>query len=210
MNTETRTVKSSHATGAYGCNEILSCSLQEIDNKGLRLATLYGNELYQHCERVARLCIQIGQCYNFNLNELIHLGIGAYLHDIGKCEITGRIMDKPGRLSRTEYQLVQSHPSIGFRRLQEYGFSEDIMNMVLYHHERLDGSGYPTGKSDIDIFTQILTVADIYDAAGNKRVYHEGRSEEEVFDILAQTEGINQVAVRILKQLVKEGETTYE
>ena len=199
MNTETRTVKSSHATGTYECNEILSCSLQEIDNKGLRLATLYGNELYQHCERVARLCIQIGQCYNFNL-------IGAYLHDIGKCEITGRIMDKPGRLSRTEYQLVQSHPSIGFRRLQEYGFAEDVMNMVLYHHERLDGSGYPTGKSDIDIFTQILTVADIYEAAKSKRVYHEDRSDDEVFGILTQTDGINQVAVKLLRQLIGEEE----
>lgn len=184
--------------------EILSCSMQEIRNKGLQLVNLYDAQLYRHCEQVADLCIQLGQKYNFNLNELIHLGIGAYLHDIGKCEITNRIMDKPDKLSRSEYQLVQSHPSIGFRQLQGYGFSPDIMDMVLYHHERLDGSGYPTGKCDIDIFTQILTVADIYEAAKSKRVYHEGRSEEEVFAILEQTKGINQVAVQLLKQFVRE------
>lgn len=184
--------------------EILSCSLQEINDKGLQLTTLYDEPLYNHCEHVADLCVRLGQKYNFNLNELIHLGMGAYLHDIGKCKITKRIMDKPGKLSHTEYQLVQSHPSIGFRQLQEYGFPMDIMNMVLYHHERLDGSGYPTGKSDIDIFTQILTVADIYDATGSQRVYHEKRTQEEVFDILEKTEGINQVAVRLLKQLVRE------
>lgn len=190
-------------------NHILQYSQKEILAKGICIGETYTRDLMAHTERVAAIAVLLGILYQFNLDTLIHLGIGGYLHDIGKCDITSRILDKPKRLSSTEYQLVQSHPSIGYRNLQPYGFSEDIMDMVLYHHEKLDGSGYPTGKTSLPIEVQLLTIADMLDAILSKRVYHESRSPKEVFAILEQEKGLNQTAITILKSVWQTKSASY-
>ena len=178
---------------------VLEYCRREISARGLNLSRLYPEELYRHCEQVAILSILLGILYDFDLHRLLNLGMGGYLHDIGKCEIAGFVLDKPGLLDQTECQLIQAHPSIGYRRLQPYAFDEEITDCVLWHHEKLDGGGYPTGRKDIPILVQLVTIADMFDAIYRKRVYHEDRTLEEVFHILDVSPGLNETAVDILK-----------
>lgn len=189
--------------------EAVACCMayakMEIADRGLDLKSMYSVDLYGHCEHVAKLALVLGSAYQFNLNELVQLGMGGLLHDIGKCEITDKIIKKPSRLDDEEYQLVQSHPSIGHRILKPYGFSADVMDMVLYHHERLDGSGYPTGNYDISIYVQIIAVADMFDAIYCECVYHGKRTMEEALSIMETTEGLNKIALDILKSLPYSG-----
>lgn len=173
----------------------------EIMEKGLDLKSMCSVDLYGHCEHVAKLALVLGSAYQMNLHELVQLGMGGMLHDIGKCEITDKVMNKPGVLDDSEYQLVQSHTSIGYRILKPYGFTGDVMDMVLYHHERLDGGGYPTGNSDLSVYVQLIAVSDVFDAIYSERVYHEKHTLEETLAIIDGIPGLNKVALDILKSL---------
>lgn len=185
------------------CKEILSIiefGHQNISQKGVKIEELYSEELLQHCGRVALLSVFLGMEYRMDIDKLINISMGALLHDFGKCAISDEILNKPDALSNTEYQLIQSHPSIGCRLLKNYGFSEDVLNMVLHHHEKLDGSGYPTGETNLSIETQLITIADMFDAILSKRVYHEAHTFSETVDILQKSQGLNLVALEILKK----------
>lgn len=179
---------------------ILYFCQQEIIKKGIILRELYNQDLKEHCNHVAMLAVYMGILYNLDKDRLIHLGIGSLLHDIGKCSITQKVLNKPTSLSETEFQLVQSHSSIGYRALKPYGFSEDILDMVLYHHEKLDGSGYPTGETQLSIEVQLLTIADMFDAIISKRVYHKSHTFMETINILEKSKGLNMTAIGILKK----------
>lgn len=175
-----------------------------LHSKGLYLKKLYSSDLYGHCNRVARHAILVGVAYNFDLQRLVDLGVGSLLHDFGKKDIENNILYKVGALSTSEWQLVQSHPSIGYRLLKDYGFSKDVVKIIAEHHEKLDGSGYPIGVDNLSIFTQIVTVCDMHDGIVSKRCYHDCRTECDVFHILRETDGINQLVVSVLEDIVKQ------
>lgn len=129
-----------------------------------------------HSERVAELGGKIARAMGISQKEIDTIVRGGLLHDIGKIGIPVAILDKPGKLNDAEYSEIKNHPAIGATILEPIKAYQDILPLVLHHHEKYDGSGYPDGlKSDvIDIRARILAVADVWDALVSDRPYREG------------------------------------
>jgi HD-GYP domain-containing protein (c-di-GMP phosphodiesterase class II) len=130
----------------------------------------------EHTRRVATLAVEIGEQMNLSRTRLRGLAIGGLLHDIGKLSIPDAILQKPGPLDDDEFAVIKEHPQRGKELLEELGgFDESITRLVLDHHERLDGRGYPRGlhADDLDLATRILAVSDVYDALVSPRVYRD-------------------------------------
>jgi putative nucleotidyltransferase with HDIG domain len=119
-------------------------------------------------------------------NKLVHLTRGALLHDVGKIGIPDEILLKAGKLSDQEWEKMRKHPVYGYNMLREIKFLEKSMDIVLYHHERWDGKGYPKGlKGDeIPIGARIFAVIDAFDAITSNRVYRNAQSFDKAFEIL--------------------------
>lgn len=183
---------------------VLLLSQGIIEDKGIALKNSYSSDLYRHCENVAQLSVRLGIFYNLNLQELTDLGVGGLLHDYGKISITDNILNKPSGLSDMEFYLMQAHPSRGYRDLKKYGFNSNIMDIVLKHHEKLDGSGYPSALSDLSILVQITTVSDMFDAIHSKRSYHDPVTIENTIEVLKGSPGLNQVIIKVLSDLLSE------
>ena len=126
-----------------------------------------------HERRVSELAVAIGREMGMADDDLEGLRLGALIHDIGKVAVPAEILAKPGRLSDVEFTLVEQHSPRGFDILQSIEFAWPIADMVLQHHERLDGSGYPQGLSGDQILPQarILAVADVVEAMSSHRPY---------------------------------------
>lgn len=100
-----------------------------------------------------------------------HIGIGALLHDIGKSKVRQNILTKPGSLSPVEFDEIKKHPIHGVEMCQYMDLEQSVSQCVLFHHEKLDGSGYPTGTKNIPRHVQVVTVADMFDAITCERPY---------------------------------------
>jgi putative nucleotidyltransferase with HDIG domain len=124
--------------------------------------------------------------------DLEGLRMGAYLHDLGKLAIPDSILLKPGTLTDAEWRIMQSHCDIGFGMLENLGFlSQTARNIVRYHHERVDGSGYPFGlKGDeIPLEARLFAVVDVYDALVHSRPYKAAWSHQEALRELRRQSG---------------------
>lgn len=144
-----------------------------------------------HSTRVTEMALKIGAALAVSPKKLDDLHRAALLHDIGKVGIPLSILDKPEVLDDEEYELIKKHPSMGARILEPIASYKDIIPMVLQHHERFDGKGYPGGLSgnEIDIGARILAVADVYDALKSDRPYREGLAVERVVDLISEEAG---------------------
>jgi HD-GYP domain-containing protein (c-di-GMP phosphodiesterase class II) len=121
------------------------------------------------------------------------LAIGGLLHDIGKLSIPEAILQKPGPLDDDEYDVVKQHPERGRELLTELGgFDDSVGRLVLDHHERLDGSGYPRALvgDELDLSTRILAVCDVYDALVSRRAYRPAWSREQALSLLRDESGV--------------------
>jgi len=144
---------------------------------------------YEHSVNVCVISIVIGLEMGLEKDALRELGIGAILHDIGKVGVDERIIKKPGRLSREEFDEVKLHTELGYQILRGNGLSEDVARIALYHHERIDGSGYPhhlDGRA-IPLYARIVAVADFYDAITNDRIYRRKMSPENAYREVIRT-----------------------
>ena len=123
-----------------------------------------------------------------NIGEIHDINIAAALHDIGKIGIRDAVLNKPGELTKEEFEIIKKHPSIGADIIGEIEVYKNISNIIRYHHERWDGGGYPEGlKGDeIPFVSQIIAIADTYDALISDRVYKKAISKEEAIIILRQ------------------------
>jgi putative nucleotidyltransferase with HDIG domain len=144
-----------------------------------------------HSERVADIALKIGKSLGLDSNSLINLQRAAFLHDIGKIGVPVAVLDKPGKLSHEEFNLIKAHPQIGRRILEPIKAYDEIIPMVVEHHERFDGKGYPDGigGSSISLGGRILAVADVYDALKSDRPYRNGMPFEQVIGIIKQEAG---------------------
>ena len=130
-----------------------------------------------HQKRVAELSTAIGREMGLDDERLRALGFAGIIHDLGKIHIPAEILSKPGRLSDLEYKLIQTHPEAGYEIIKDIRFPWPIAQIILQHHERLDGSGYPNGlKGDaILLEAKIISVADTVDAIASHRPYRSAR-----------------------------------
>ena len=144
-----------------------------------------------HSERVTRLALKLADSLIFDPRERENLHRAALLHDIGKLGVSAAILDKPGKLGEQEYEIIKTHPQIGARILEPIGEFLAIIPMVLQHHERYDGKGYPAGLSgnSIHLGARILAVADVFDAMKSDRPYRDGMPLERVMGIIQQESG---------------------
>lgn len=126
-----------------------------------------------HSDRVSAYSVLIGQKLGLTSSDIKTLKIGGLFHDIGKIGISDSILLKNGKLTDSEYTEIKNHPIIGKNILSNAAIFEDIIPIVLYHHERYDGKGYPYGLSDTSIpfLARIVSVADSFDAMTSKRSY---------------------------------------
>ncbi len=144
-----------------------------------------------HSERVTKVALEIGTVLGLSQKEMDNLHRGALLHDIGKLGVSVAILDKPGALDDEEYNMIKKHPSIGATILEPIASYKDIIPIVVQHHERYDGKGYPDGLSGdaINIGARILAVADVFDALNSDRPYREGWAVERVVDLITEEAG---------------------
>jgi putative two-component system response regulator len=141
-----------------------------------------------HCQRLASYATKLGTALDLSEEEHAALFRGGYLHDVGKIGIPDAILLKPGRLSDGEYRQIKDHPVIGDRLCGELRSLRQVRPIVRYHHERLDGSGYPDGlKGDqIPLLAQIMGIVDVYDAITTTRPYKSAWTADEAYAELLQ------------------------
>jgi HD-GYP domain-containing protein (c-di-GMP phosphodiesterase class II) len=146
----------------------------------------------EHTRRVAALAVEVGERLGLSPARLRSLAIGGLLHDIGKLSVPNAILRKPGPLDDDEYEIVKLHPGRGEELLRELGgFDEGVTRLVLDHHERLDGTGYPRRlrADELDLPTRILAVCDVYDALVSERVYRPAWPQERALALLRDESG---------------------
>ena len=131
---------------------------------------------YTHSINVSILAIILGKHLGLKTDELHALGIAGLYHDAGKARIPEAILNKPGKLTEQEFQIMKTHPLEGYKLMQNQpGLDPEILRAVVEHHERFDGTGYPRGLDEAGIgrYSRIISVVDVYDALTSRRVYKE-------------------------------------
>jgi len=144
-----------------------------------------------HQQRLAELVCIVAERLKLNPRQIEWLYFCGLLHDIGKAAIPGTILSKPGHLTDEEWVLMRSHVKRGYEMLQGMNLPDYAIDMVLHHHERMDGSGYPDGlKGDkISLESRILGVCDVVEAMSSHRPYRPARSTEEIIEELNSGKG---------------------
>ncbi|MHB8411163.1 MAG: HD domain-containing phosphohydrolase [Candidatus Acidiferrales bacterium] len=144
-----------------------------------------------HSERVTQLAVNIGQTMGLSAKELEILHRGGLLHDIGKIGISAAILDKPGKLDTEEYQKMREHVRMGVRILEPIRAFDEIIPIVLHHHEWFNGGGYPDGLvgEAIPLHARIFAVADCYDALASDRPYRRGLQRDQAIEFVTSRAG---------------------
>jgi putative two-component system response regulator len=144
-----------------------------------------------HSERVSRLSQRLGRHVGLSQAELEVLRKGALLHDIGKLAIPDAILNKPGKLTTAEYELVKDHPMQGVRIIEPLQSLRDTLPLIRWHHERMDGTGYPDGKlgEELPLSVRVLSVCDVFDSLSSDRPYRAPIAVSACFDILREMAG---------------------
>ena len=139
-----------------------------------------------HSDRVARVAVRLAEELGIGAESLNTIYLAGLLHDIGKIGINDEVLRKPGKLTDAEYEHIKRHPEIGHKILRDLGRLDDVLPVVLHHHESWDGRGYPA-KLDatvIPLLARIVAVADSFDAMGSDRPYRQGMPGEKIDAIL--------------------------
>ena len=135
-----------------------------------------------HSDRVARAAVRLAQELDCDTQAINTIYLSGLLHDVGKIGIQDSVLRKPGKLNDEEYEHIKSHVEIGHRILRDLSKLEEVLPVVLYHHESWDGGGYPQnlGAKEIPLAARIVAVADAYDAMGSDRPYRKRMPDEKI------------------------------
>jgi HD-GYP domain-containing protein (c-di-GMP phosphodiesterase class II) len=136
-----------------------------------------------HCARISRLSMLVGEALGLGSKQLLRLNMASFFHDLGKVKIPQEILQKPGKLTNQEWEIMKRHSTYGREILEEtkLPFLMSAGIVVEQHHERYDGKGYPYGLANdkIEVEASIISVVDSYDAITTDRPYHMGKTKEE-------------------------------
>lgn len=141
-----------------------------------------------HSVHVETVAVSIGKSMGLANDTLKELSIAALLHDIGKIGVSETILNKPSKLTDAEYALIKNHPTVGYEALINIEPLKNIAESILYHHEKFDGTGYPSQlKGDeIPIISRIISIADVWGALISDRPYRKAYSEYEALQLILQ------------------------
>jgi putative nucleotidyltransferase with HDIG domain len=144
-----------------------------------------------HARRVSTYAVRLAVHYGLGADLIEDIRVGALLHDIGKLLVPGRILGKPGRLTDREWVELRTHPDKGLELLERTGLTPAMRDIVLHHHERFDGRGYPDGLSGGQIAwpVRLVSIMDSFDALTSSREYREPLSSEAARALIAREAG---------------------
>ena len=139
-----------------------------------------------HADRVTAYALALAEAVGVPADERERLRRGAMLHDIGKISVPDAVLNKPGKLTPEEMAVIREHPAQGVRMVESLESLRDVIPLIRWHHERLDGRGYPDGLKGDEIprLVRILSVADVYDALASERPYRAAMPLAKCLDIL--------------------------
>jgi HD-GYP domain-containing protein (c-di-GMP phosphodiesterase class II) len=171
-----------------------------VDGERLVLGTLHSMSIaieardpytHGHSERVAQYAVKIGEQMSLSEASCQEIYLAGVLHDIGKIGIPDAVLLKAGKLTTEEFAVIQQHPEIGYKIIEELGKLKFALPGILYHHERFDGRGYPhhLEGEEIPLMGRILAVADAFDAMTTSRVYRNAMDRSRACQILQEGRG---------------------
>ena len=136
---------------------------------------------FGHCERVANYAVEVAATLGLDEHQRTTVRVGAYLHDVGKIRVAHEILNKPGRLTPEEFDVIKMHPIWGIELLDAVEFPWDIKPIIRWHHEKHDGTGYPDRlrSEEIPLNAQIIGIVDVYDALTTTRSYRPAMTHDE-------------------------------
>jgi len=157
-----------------------------------RALSLRDSESDEHTRRVTALAIRLSQRLGLDETEIAHLRRGALLHDIGKMAIPDSILQKPGRLTDEEWDIIRQHPATGYQILLNIEYLRPALDVIYAHHERWDGSGYPRGLKgeEIPLMARIFALADVWDSLLSDQPYRSAWPEEAIRVYILQQSGL--------------------
>jgi len=157
-----------------------------------------------HASRLQEMAIKLGKRMGLNSDQLVDLSLFAQVHDLGKVGIPDRILFKPGKLTEEEWGIMKLHPEKGYRIAVSSPDLSTVADLILRHHERWDGKGYPLGleRTEIPIECRILSIVDAYDAMTNDRPYCKARSHSEALKEIERCAG-TQFDPKIVEEFLK-------
>lgn len=169
--------------------EDLTCYISEVGTVNVNLYEVktYDNYTYVHCVDTSIMATFLGVSSKLPKDKLKDLGTGAILHDIGKTKISNDIINKPGRLTKEEFAEIRNHPIYGTEILKKTDIiNDEIISIVLQHHERIDGKGYPYGLTDNQItpLSKIVSVCDVFTAVSANRSYRPRFNPNEAYELI--------------------------
>lgn len=174
-----------------------------IKDYTLAFIALHDQYTSGHCNEVAVIAAKAARDLGMTQEDIERIALAGGLHDLGKQGIPSSILAKPGKLSASEYRLIQDHVQIGVDLLNSIGFDATVVRYVAEHHERLDGSGYPNNlKGDeISLGGQIIGVADVASALMSKRTYRTAATKAEV-EAFFKAEGPSRYDPRVVNAVL--------
>lgn len=190
-------VRGGHTVDMVAVKEVVTACADQITRNAdamLLLSSIRDKDEYtsRHSINVGILSMLLGHRLGMPKTRLEQLGMGGLLHDVGKIRAPEEVLNKPGRLTQEEFQIIKMHAAQGRDILiSSQGASSSVINVAYSHHERMDGSGYPCGlkEDELDLFTRIAGVADTFDAVTSDRVYSNRRTTIEAIKILQSSSG---------------------
>lgn len=174
---------------------------------------------YMHSLAVCALMVSLARHLSLDEEQIKLAGIGGLMHDLGKSLMPIEILNKPGKLSDVEYDIMKKHPAAGAKLLADSGAAPEVVDIALHHHEKINGTGYPNRlqEKDITLLTRMAAICDVYDAVTSERAYKkpwdpagtiremakwEGHFDKQIFNAFVKTVGIYPVGslVRLSSQ----------
>lgn len=159
----------------------------ELEGTYLALVREWGQSIessdsytFGHCSRVAEMAVAVAESLQLDALAVTTIRLGAYLHDLGKVRVPHEVLNKPGPLTREEFEVIQMHPVWGIEMLEGIEFPWDLKGIIRWHHEKHDGTGYPDRLrgDEIPLGAQIVGIVDVYDALTTSRPYRAALSHD--------------------------------